>query len=175
MADAAAARMPSMQLVAQDYAEILAGLKAAQDTQGHEKRGSARIEVQAQVKVYPYKDGQLAMPFTCLTRDLSFRGVGLFQARQAARGSQFVVVLPPRGHGRDPVTILCTVMYCRSLAEGLYNVGATFNKPFDLAAVPTTELRPADVKDAGAGAPAAAAGQNPTEAELDRIRQSILG
>ena len=170
----AAARMPSMQLVAQDYAEILAALKAAQDTRGSERRQSARMDVQAQVKVYPYKDGQIGMPFTCLTRDLSFRGVGLFQARQAPRGSQFVVVLP-RKQDREASSILCTVMYCRTLAEGLYNVGATFNKPFDLDAAPTAENRSpaADTKDTGGGG--GGNGQSPADAELDRIRQSILG
>jgi hypothetical protein len=129
------------------------------------------MEVQAQVKVYPYKDGQVGMPFTCLTRDLSFRGVGLFQARQAPRGSQFVVVLP-RKQDRDGVSLLCTVMYCRTMAEGLYNVGASFNNPFDLDAAPTADIRPpaGEAKDAGnTGA------QSPTDAELDRIRQSILG
>jgi PilZ domain len=169
---AAAARMPSMQLVAQDYAEILDGLKAAQDTKGREKRATARMEVQAQVKVYPYKDGQVGMPFTCLTRDLSFRGVGLFQARQAARGSHFVVVLP-RKQDREAASILCVVMYCRTMAEGLYNVGASFVKPFDLDAAPPVEVRPpgADAKEPAVGT----GGQSPADAELDRIRQSILG
>ena len=154
-----------MQLVAQDYAEILAALKAAQDTKGSERRQSARMDVQAQVKVFPVKDGQVGPPYTCLTRDLSFKGVGLFQARQSPRGSQFVVMLP-RKQDAEPVTILCAVMYCRALADGIYNVGASFIKMFDFNAPPTVEIR-----GTGDGKPAA----NPTDAELDRIRQSILG
>src|SRR5688572_9039352 len=98
MSDAVAAtgasRAPLMQLLAQDYAEIVAALKALTDTKGHERRTTARMEVQAQVKVFPYKDGKTSDAYTCLTRDLSFKGVGLFQSKQAPRGSQFVVSLP---------------------------------------------------------------------------------
>jgi hypothetical protein len=174
----AAARMPTMQLVAQDYAEVLAALKAAADTTGHERRGTARMEVMAQVKVFPYKDGQLGPPFTCLTRDLSFRGVGLFQAKAPPRGSQFVVILPRREDAAT-LSLLCTVMYCRTMADGLFNVGAAFVKPFDVNAKPAAEVRGASAAPAaksgaqsGAKSPAPA---STADAEMNRIRQSILG
>jgi hypothetical protein len=149
-----------MQLMAQDYAEVVAALKAANDTKGHERRTTARLEVQAQVKIFPYRDGQLGPAYTCLTRDLSFKGVGLFQARQSARGSQFVVVLP-KIEGK-PLSLLCNVMFCRPLADGLYNVGAAFESPYDFYA-------PAGGNGKANGVPA------PAEDELTRIRQSILG
>src|SRR5690349_11213074 len=119
-----AGRTSSMQLVAQDFGDILATLKAAEDTKGHERRGSTRMDVQAQVKVVPFKDGQPSEPFTCMTRDLSFKGIGLLQSKQSPRGSQFVITLP-RKDG-ESMSILCTVMYCRVLADGIYNVGAAF-------------------------------------------------
>lgn len=158
-AAAAATAAQSMQLLAQDYGDVLASLQALNDTKGHERRTTARMEVQAQVKLFPYKDGKLGPAFTCLTRDLSFKGVGLFQSRQSARGSQFVVMLP-RKEG-EFLSLLCTVMYCRALADGLYNVGATFNCPYDFNAPPVVEFR---------AAPALSG-----EEELKRIRQSILG
>ena len=157
-----------MQLLAQDFGDVLAALRAAQDAKGHERRTSTRMDVQTQVKVVPFKDGALAAPFTCMTRDLSFKGIGLLQSRTAARGSQFVITLPkPDG---ESMSLLCTVMYCRALADGIYNIGASFNRTYDFNAPPAVQLR------GGAGGPTAGQpGAKPSAAEMDRIRQSILG
>ena len=163
-AAAGASRAPVMQLLAQDYAEVLAALKALTDTKGHERRATARMEVQAQVKVFPFKDGKTSDSYTCLTRDLSFKGVGLFQSKHAPRGSQFVVMLPRQEN--EPLTLLCTVMYSRPMADGLYNVGAAFNSVYDFNAKPAVEFR----GGAAGGAGPALTGED----ELKRIRQSIL-
>jgi hypothetical protein len=162
-----AARIQSMQLLAQDFGDILTALRTAQDTKGHEQRSSTRMEVQAQVKVLPYKGGTLATPFTCMTRDLSFKGVGLLQSRQAGHGSQFVVMLPKRD-GKS-MSILCTVMYCRTLADGIYNIGATFNRIYDVSAALAVDSRNDGSLTQQPG------GARPDAGELDRIRQSILG
>jgi hypothetical protein len=159
-----AVRTASMQLVAQDFGNILATLKAAEETKGHERRTTTRMDVQAQVKVVPIKDGKPAEPFTCMTRDLSFKGIGLLQSRQSARGSQFVITLPKKDG--ESASILCMVLYCRVLADGIYNVGAEFLRPYDFNAPPTVEFR-RDGAPSGAG--------RGGEGELDRIRQSILG
>ena len=157
------ARVESMQLMAQDYAEVLDALKAANDTKGHERRTAARMDVQAQVKIFPYHSGKTSTSYTCLTRDLSFKGVGLFQSKPLPRESQFVIQLP-RLEG-EPLALLCTVMYCRELADGLFNVGATFNSLYDF------NPKKPDAKAKGAAA------NKPTssEDELARIRESILG
>jgi hypothetical protein len=155
-------RTPTIQLLAQEYAEVVAALQAATDGKGHERRTAARMEVQAQVKVTPFRDGEAGKSFTVLTRDLSFRGVGLLQGRQSARGSQFVIHLPRR-EGEAPLGMMCTVMFCRELADGLFNIGASFNSHYDPNAKPVAELR----RGGGAGVAT-------SEAEMDRIRQSIL-
>ena len=147
-----------MQLAAQDYAEVVAALKALNDTKGHERRTSARMEVQAQVKLYPFVNGQVGQPFTAMTRDVSFRGIGLLQSKPSPSGTQFVVVLPKQ-IGK-PLPMLCVVMYSRPLADGLYNIGAAFTQQFDFDRPPPP-------------APTRAAGGDP-DAELKRIRQSIL-
>ena len=162
-----AARIPSMQLLAQDLGDILTALRAAQDTKGHERRTSTRMDVQAQVKVVPFKDGRPAEPFTCMTRDVSFKGIGLLQSKQAARGSQFVITLPKRDGGS--MSILCIVMYCRTLADGIFNVGATFSRTYDFNAAPAVEF------GGTAGGAPAQPGALPKADEMDRIRQSILG
>ena len=148
-----------MQLLAQELADVLTALRAAQEAAGHERRRSTRLDVQAQVRVIPFEDGLLGKPFTCMTRDVSFKGLGLLQSRQAARGSQFVITLPRRGGAW--MSMLCTVMYCRELADGIYNVGASFSRTFDFQAVPL------------ASPPSPS--QRECANELDRIRQSILG
>jgi hypothetical protein len=120
------------------------------------------MDVQAKIEIYPYANGKVGQPFSCLTRDVSFRGIGLFQSKPAPRGSQFVVVLPKQ-IGK-PLPMLCTVMYSRPLADSLYNVGASFVAVFNLD-------KPLP---AAGGVNGAGDGAN-SEAELNRIRQSILG
>ena len=153
-----------MQLVAQDYAEIVAALKAAGLSKGSEQRRAARMELQAQVKAFPHREGAVGQLYTALTRDLSFKGVGLFQSKPIGQGQQFVVILP-RGGEREPLAVLCVVMYCRAMAEGLYNVGASFVKPFEFGSPPPNAL---------AGVRHATTTAAQSEAELKRIRQSIL-
>jgi hypothetical protein len=151
-------RIQSVQLVAQDYAEIVAALKAMNDGKGSERRTTARMEVQAQIKIFPYEQGKLGEPFSCLTRDLSFRGIGLFQSKPAPRGSQFVVILPKQ-IGK-PLPMLCTVMFSRPLADSLYNVGAAFVQVYNFDNPPELAASPMTAE---------------ADAELNRIRQSILG
>jgi hypothetical protein len=166
-----AGRAQTMQLVAQDFAEVLDTLKKAAEAKGHERRTTARMDVQAQIKVHPYKDGQVGHAYTCLTRDLSFKGIGLFQSTQAARGSQVVVLLPRED--AEALAVLCTVMYCRTMADGLYNVGVSFNRVFDIDAKPAVEFRGGAAGAAGSP-PTAGAGAGSGEDELKRIRRSIL-
>lgn len=151
-----------MQLLAQDYAEVVSALQATVDTKGHERRTSARMEVQAQVTIFPFKDGKAGDAFTCLTRDVSFKSESLFQSKQSPRDSQFVIKFP-RAEGK-PLLVLCVGTYCRARADGLYNVGASFVRPFDFDAAPEFEFR-GDFSRTGAT----------REEELKRIRESILG
>ena len=169
----AAAPTDSMQLVAQDYAEVLAALKAMNDTKGHERRTFARMDVQAQVKCYPITNGRMGTPFTCMTRDLSFRGIGLLQAQPSPKGTQFVIVLPKQ-LGK-PLPVLCVVQYSRPLADGLYNIGAAFVRTFDFNKAPINDAPAPAAKPAKpATQPAQSATPADPEAELKRIRQSIL-
>ena len=153
-----------MQLLAQEYAEVVAALQAAGASKGSEQRRAARMDLQAQVKAFPCREGAVGQLYTALTLDLSFKGIGLFQSKPMTKGDQFVVVLP-RGGEWEPLAILSVVMYCRPMAEGLYNVGALFAKPFEF------ESASGDMQ---AGVRNAAAASAQPEAELKRIRQSIL-
>jgi hypothetical protein len=154
----AAAGTTSMPLTPQDFTQVLAALKAMNDAAGHERRVSPRMEIQVQVRIFPYDDGSLGRPYTALTRDLSFRGVGLLQSCPAAQGWRFVIVLPKAG---TPLSVLCTVLRCRPIADGMYMIGAAFDDVFDFdKSPPPLTTRAVTAND---------------DAELDRIRNSILG
>ena len=178
-----------MQLVAQDFGEVMAALRSSIKRGGHERRSSARMEVQGLLTVYPYQGGQLCRPYTCLTRDLSFKGIGLLQSVLLASGSEVVVILPRED--APALAMLCTVTNCREVADGMYNVGASFKRVFDFEtdARPSAPAAPAQplptprqpVTSPAAIAPApkpaarpAAKADKSSDEELERIRQSIL-
>jgi hypothetical protein len=64
-------------------------------------------------------------------------------------------------------------MYCRPLADGIYNVGATFNRKYDVKSTPVGNVR--NGRGGGGGGTPVQAGGPPNANEMDRIRQSILG
>ncbi len=83
------------------------------------------MEVQGNVMIAPLAtDGTLGKPFTAITRDISFVGVGVLQSKLLDEGQQIVIRLP---RGMKPALfMLCVVMHIRLLADGLYVVGAEF-------------------------------------------------
>jgi hypothetical protein len=109
-----------------------------------------------------------------LTRDLSFKGVGLFLSRPMARASQFIIVMPR--HDGAPMAILCVALFCHSPADGLYNVGATFIRQYDISALSGYDnTADGQLHPANAAASSCAPGTSRGDAELRRIQQSILG
>jgi len=114
-----------IQLTASDLSQVLDSLKSPGSAPaGLEQRRVARMEVQAKVVVAPVVDGRLTGSFTALTRDISFRGMGLLQDLGLNAKQQFVVRLP-RGN-KLPLLVLCTVMRCIALADGIFAIGAEF-------------------------------------------------
>jgi len=118
--------LSSMQLSAQDYAEIVAALQAA-DTDGSDKRRFTRMQVRGRIVVTPVIDGHAGTSYTALTRDISFKGAGIMQTIPVQIGQKLLVYFPRRG--RPVLCVLCTVMHVRSLADGLLAVGCEFLTP----------------------------------------------
>lgn len=161
-----------MKLTPQHLAEVVNAMNAVTATQpGAEKRRAARIDVQSSVIVAPLNvDGSFAKPFTALTRNISFVGVGLLQSKPLTLGQQLIVRLP---RGSKPAMFMrCAVMHVRPLADGLFVVGVEF--------VGTAEMTDGDLAGgklvaADKLAPAAAAAADAvTDAEVKRARQVIL-
>ena len=69
-------------------------------------------------------NGQLRSKFTALSRDLSQGGIGLFLSVPVERGWQLVVEFP-RGHNERSL-IVCTAMFGRMIANGIFSIGAEF-------------------------------------------------
>lgn len=115
-----------LKLPPQHLAEVVNALQASPaNSRGAEKRRAARMEVQGNIMIAPLAtDGTLGKPFTAITRDISFVGVGVLQSKLLAEGQQIVVRLP-RG-AKPALFMLCVVMHIRLLADGLYVVGAEF-------------------------------------------------
>lgn len=142
-----------IQLSASDLSQVLDSLKGSGSTlAGLEQRRVARMEVQAKVVVAPLVDGRLTGSFTALTRDISFRGIGLLQDLGLNPKQQFVVRLP-RGN-KDALLVLCTVSRCIPLADGIFAIGAEFSS------VLARDSAEAMLKSG--------------EAAVDRIRQTVL-
>ena len=116
----------TLKLTPQHLAEVVNALQTSAELgRAAEKRRAARMEVQGSVVVSPLtKDGAVGQSFTAITRDISFVGVGLLLSKPLEEGHKLVVRLP-RGT-RPALLMLCVVMHCRPLADGLFVVGVEF-------------------------------------------------
>lgn len=141
----------ALHLTPQQFAAVLDGLRVHGASRGSEKRRFTRMEVQAQVVLARLGNEGVSRRFTALTRDISANGVGLHQCLPSNQGEKFLICLPA-SHGE--LHLICMTTFCRSLADGLFALGAQFQE-FAL---------PAHVKQLS----------NIVEGETDRVRQSIL-
>ena len=115
-----------MQLSAQDYAEIVATLQAA-EADGSDKRRFTRMQVRGRIVVTPVVDGHVGTSYTALTRDISFKGAGIMQTIPVQIGQKLLIYFPRRG--RPVLCVLCRVMHVKSLADGLLAIGCEFLAP----------------------------------------------
>ena len=93
-----------------------------------------------------------AKPCVVSVRDFSSRGIAILHDTALAIGQQFIVELR-RLKGRS-ISLLCTIVHSRPMADGKFNIGAEF----------TCVLQ---------NPPAAPVDENPKE--LSRIQKSVLG
>jgi hypothetical protein len=115
-----------MRLSAEQFAEfvsVLDNLKSPAAAQ-HDKRRSARMELQAQVPITFISDDQPAQPCVVCVRDFSSRGIAILYDTALAIGQQFIVELR-RLKGRS-ISLLCTIVHSRPMDDGRFNIGAEF-------------------------------------------------
>ena len=127
-----------MKLSPQHLAEVVSAMTTSSHGPGTEKRRAARMDVEGTLVIAPLNvDGSLGKPFTALTRNISFVGIGLLLSKPLMEGQQVVVRLP-RGANKPAMFMRCGVMHARPLADGLYVVGVEF---IEVANVKEEQLR----------------------------------
>ena len=118
-----------MKLSVQDFAEVVAVLRAEQsDASAQEKRNAVRMAVTTKLVVGVLDGDRITRKFSVLTRDISLAGVGLLQSIALQQGQQFVISLP-RKSPRPPLFFVTEVQHCRPLADGVYGLGCEFVRP----------------------------------------------
>jgi hypothetical protein len=116
--------------------EAFQTLDQAASSDSSDKRQATRMAIQTQFKVAPAQGNMISGTYSVLSRDLSICGIGFFQSTSALIGERFLASLP---YGKESLVIHCRVMFCRTLAQGLFGVGAQFEERADAATIALLE------------------------------------
>jgi hypothetical protein len=113
-----------MKLPLRDFADVITAMKGPGDkAAGAEKRSAARMTVNAKINLHLIDNDRVVRSFSALTRDISITGMGVLQSVALSSGQNVVVALP---RPQSPLFVICSVMHCRPLADGVLAVGLEF-------------------------------------------------
>ncbi|MFI5379382.1 MAG: PilZ domain-containing protein [Tepidisphaerales bacterium] len=116
-----------VQLTAQQFNDVLVCLEQANRALSDaDQRRHGRMDVHAKVAAAVIVDNKMAKQYSAIACDISIGGIGLYQSEEAAAGAVLLLRLP--GPGKLTVAMVCTVVHCRMLADGIFGVGAAFVK-----------------------------------------------
>ena len=80
-------------------------------------RVAVRPAVEAELRVIGA--GRMELPTACRLRDVSIEGLAVETDEPVAEGERVqATILPPAGESGDPLSVLCTVRWCRPATEG---------------------------------------------------------
>jgi hypothetical protein len=140
-----------LKLSPHQFGRIFETLRDAGSARGSEKRQATRMDVQTKLNMAKMVDGNVVRCYSALTRDISCTGLGFFQFAPLVNGERFLTCFP---FGKEELVVVCSSMFCRPLAEGMFGIGAQFECPADEKLIEQLkQLRATDV---------------------DRIRASVL-
>ncbi len=82
------------------------------------------MELWATVEIFPVDGGEAGEPRAALARDISMEGIGVLTSLSPRKGTKLVLSLPRS----KTITslIMCNVVFCGSVAHGIFNVGCNF-------------------------------------------------
>jgi hypothetical protein len=140
-----------MVLTTEEFRHVLSALGGPATRTAGEKRRAPRVPHWARTTIDLCAGSETRRQVTVTVRNLSSRGLAITYAAPLLAGEQFVMRLSQAGG--QPVTMLCTVVHCRPLSNGSYNIGAEFTCMLDRETP----------------------GAQPASADIDRIRASMLG
>jgi hypothetical protein len=126
-----------MELTAEQFAEIVGHLNGiASPDSSKDKRRATRIERRTRIAISPIGSGGAApaeaagapvKPVVVMVKNLSSRGMAMVADREMKVASQFMLKLA-REDARSgaAVELLCTVVHCEEVSDGVFSVGAEF-------------------------------------------------
>jgi hypothetical protein len=117
-----------LKLTSQQFARVLETLQKSSNSGGHEKRQFPRFEVQTRLTLATLADKKVGRIYVAFSRDVSCNGVGMLQHAQFAANEKFLVHFPCE---KGPMLLICKSLFCRPLAEGIFNVGGAFESEAD--------------------------------------------
>ena len=118
-----------MKLSAEQFKELSASFGAAVTADDHERRRTARIELQARVSVTPIVGQRRGASKDVTVCDFSPRGMSFLNDAAMNHDDQFVAHIPRRGGGT--VDLLCTVLHVRTITEKQHRIGVEFTCSLD--------------------------------------------
>src|SRR4051812_47987769 len=90
-----------------------------------DRRRAARIPHRASFDIRPILNDGMGTAVTVILLDLSSSGMGVLHSQPIAIGQQFQIPLQ-RGFS-ESLSLVCTVVRCEQLDEGLHSIGFEFN------------------------------------------------
>jgi hypothetical protein len=90
-----------------------------------DRRTAVRVPHRASFDIRPLLNDGIGATVTVILQDLSVSGVGVLHSAPLRMGQQFQIPLQ-RGFG-EALSLVCTVVRCEQLDEGLYSIGFQFN------------------------------------------------
>jgi PilZ domain len=112
-----------MKLSPESFRELTSAITGTQLEADKERRRSNRVEVQTRLPLSLFSKGEHLPAVPIMVRDVSPRGLNILYPEELPSGQQFTVQI---ASGSKPITLLCTVMHSRRVANGLHSVGAEF-------------------------------------------------
>jgi hypothetical protein len=94
-----------------------------------DRRGAIRVRHRTTFVIRQILSDGVAEPVTVVLVDLSDTGVGIIHSIPLRCGDQFQIPLTRGTATSESMSLICTVMRCEMLDDGLYNIGMKFNSP----------------------------------------------
>jgi hypothetical protein len=113
-----------MTLTAQLFQQILTSLRSDTGRRFNEQRLGPRVGVRGRIKLLRGAAdlAQQQPPIEVWVRDISISGIGLLSSEPMTSGARFRAQFPKADE--EPLTLLYTVVHCKSVSKGLYVIGA---------------------------------------------------
>lgn len=90
-----------------------------------DRRRAVRVPHRASFDIRPLLNDGVGTGLTVILQDLSVSGLGVIHSAALPMGQQYQIPLQ-RGFS-ESLSLVCTVVRCEQLDEGLYSIGFEFN------------------------------------------------